>query len=113
VLRLMWLGGVVCGLMGMAVTDGIERTPILQIAAWLSGIGFVIVEIDALIAVITHDPISVYTKSSLPFSNLWQMLPLIGWAIVAISTLNSARWVGWSKFAPLGVLIAPLLGLLI
>jgi hypothetical protein len=113
VLRLMWAGCVVCGLMGMAVTDGIEPNPILQIAAWFSGIGFVLVEIDALIALISRDPISVYTTSSLPFSNLWQMLPFIGWAILAISTLYSTRWVGWSKFAPLGVLITSLLGLLI
>ena len=94
VLRLMWAGGVVCGLMGMAVTDGIETNPILQIAAWFSGIGFVLVEIDALIALITRDLISVYTTSPLPFSNLWQMLPFIGWAILAISTLYSTRWVG-------------------
>lgn len=112
-LRLMWVSGVVCGLMGMGVTDGIETNPIVQIAACFAGIGFVSVGIDALIALITHNPISVYTSSSLPFSNLWQVLPLIGWAVLAMSTLNNTRWVGWSKFAPLGVLIAPMLGLLI
>jgi hypothetical protein len=113
ILRMMWVCGAVCGLMGMAVTGGIEMTPLLRIAAWFSGIGFALVGIDALMALITHDPNSVYVASGLPFANLWQMIPLIGWAIVAISTLNSSRWVGWTKFAPLGMLIAPLFGLLI
>jgi len=103
----------VCALMGIAVTGGIEDGFLPRAAAWLAGLGLVIIEIGALIALITRQPISTFMPSGLPFSSLWEVIPLVGWVILTISALNGLRWSGWSKFAPLGMLLAPFAGLLI
>jgi hypothetical protein len=106
-LRMMWASGATCGLMGMMLTNATNNGFIARSAAWLAGIGLVIISLDALIAVIVRQPIASFTESSLPFSNLVQIIPLVGWIVLSFLIIAEKRWVGWSRFAPLGMLVAP------
>jgi hypothetical protein len=112
-LRMMWAGGATCGLMGMCVTGAIDKSRVARAAAWLSGIGFAIIVADALVALVIRSPMSTFSTSPLPFSNLVEVIPLAGWSVLSILLLNSKEWSGWSQFAPLAMLLAPFVGLLL
>lgn len=112
-LRMMWAGGATCGLMGMAVTGAIDSSLTARAAAWLSGFSFVILGIDALNALVFRYPIPAYNDSALPFSSAFQVIPLIGWVVLTVLVTNGKGWTGWSKFAPLVMLFAPFVGLLL
>lgn len=111
-LRLMWSSAATCGLMGMAVTGGIDDGLVAHVTTWLTGIGLVIISIDALYAIVIHNPVADFTSSALPFSGPVQLLPLVGWLILAVFTMNGNRWLAWTKSAPLGMFLAPPIGLL-
>jgi hypothetical protein len=113
ILRMMWASGTTCGLMGMMVTNATDNGFLARAAAWLSGIGLVIISVDALIALVVHQPVSLFTSSSLPFANLGQVVPLVGWIVLTFLTLSENRWIGWTKLAPLATLLAPIVGLLL
>jgi hypothetical protein len=112
-LRMMWLGGTVCALMGIGVTDGIEDGVVPHAAAWVCGIGLVIIQLEALNALVTRYPISAFATTALPFSTALETVPLLGWAVLTVYILYGNRWQGWTKLTALGMLLAPFVGLLL
>jgi hypothetical protein len=112
-LRMMWAAGTTCGLMGLAVFGAFATRRIVRAAAWFSGIGLAIITFEALVAMVNYSPVVAFAESALPFSSLWQALPMISWGILCIEVVRANLWRGWSRFAPLGTLFAPIIGLVL
>ena len=110
---LIWAVGGLCGLLGMLITYATGANRIGRVAIGLPAIGLGLVIIDAGIGLIASNSSSPFSDPVSPFSAISRLLLLVGFLVLTILVLRAKRWTGWSRFAPLGVLLAPFVGLLL
>lgn len=111
---LIWAGGGLCGLLGMYVTDAAGTGRIARATLSLPAIGLILVIIDAVIALITPNPVSPFAADSpSPLSTISRLLLVIGFLILTIFVLRAKHWTGWGRFTPLGILLALFVGMLL
>lgn len=111
---LIWAGGGLCGLLGMFVTNATGTGRIAKATLSIPAIGLILVIIDAVIALITPNPLSPFSADSpSPLSTLSRLLLVIGFLILTIFVLKAKQWTGWSRFTPLAILLALFIGMLL
>lgn len=108
---LIWAIGGLCGLQGMSITYATGAGRIARAAIGLPALGLALVIVDSGIGLIAADPLSPFSESPSPFSAISRLLLLVGFLILTVLVLRAKRWIGWSRFAPVAVLLAPFVGL--
>jgi hypothetical protein len=111
--KLMWAGGGICGLMGMFVTRATGEGRVARAMIGLPAIGLLPIAVEALIALIAHNPTPSFPNHATPLSIIGQFLIYIGMLIVGILVLRAKHWTGWIRWTPLTIFLASSGGLLL
>jgi hypothetical protein len=78
----------------------------------LPAIGLLPIAVEALIALVAHNPAPSFPNHATPILIIGQFLMYIGILIVGILVLRAKRWAGWIQWTPLAIVLASFGGLL-
>ena len=100
----IWLGGTLCGMLGLIALRATGANPIFRVLSWLPVVGLAAEVVGGLLGL-----------AGLPVPRNWpllvgQLTAMAGMLVVAILVLAARVWRGWRAFTPLLTVLAIPLG---